>query len=36
MLFGVVDKPEPMGSLTELVEGGSVGEVVAVDEPDRD
>ena len=36
MPFGVVDKPDPIGSLAELVDGGSVGDVAAVDEPDRD
>jgi hypothetical protein len=35
MPFGVFDKLDPSGSRTELVEGGSVGEVAAVEEPDR-
>jgi hypothetical protein len=26
---------DPIGSLTEALEGGSIGEVAAVDEPDR-
>lgn len=33
--FGVDERPEPIGSLAELVEvGGSVGEVAAVEDPD--